>query len=400
MADIQHALLPFRPKPQPDELLSSWVVALAAANIRKLHPFSKLLFPHFRNLWGLDFDVHAQEEDFVVLSRLTGVPSDQISQTTLRAYEGVLFEEIYEHGPIRGVLRIRKHGRSRTGRGQQYCPQCLANDDRPYFRKTWRLALSVLCTVHGTWLRDGCPWCDAPISFHEGDYGQQMPSQLSRVTRCPQCNGRLTELPEEAPHEPPAALFDFQARILNAIHHGFSIELPGGGVNSVPLFDGLMRLLSVLTSVGHAAILREYLLQSSGALALDVSRLAEKGSFEDLRTGDRATLLLCLEELLSNWPEQFLQACKACGLSSSYFQRQRVPLPYWLASEVRWGLFDEYYAPNSEERAAVRAYLEARGEKPTSNAIKRLLGVAFRPLIEGDPLVRSKHTWNPRGPRH
>ncbi|MBM1818233.1 TniQ family protein, partial [Sulfitobacter pseudonitzschiae] len=49
----------------------------------------------------------------------------------------------------------------------QFCPACLAEDETPYFRRSWSLATRVSCFRHGCRLRDRCPSCGqglAPFS--------------------------------------------------------------------------------------------------------------------------------------------------------------------------------------------------------------------------------------------
>jgi hypothetical protein len=54
-------LLPIHPQLQPDELLSSWIVALARANWFKVHSFCIRLGGNQNTIWNRDVDRMAPE---------------------------------------------------------------------------------------------------------------------------------------------------------------------------------------------------------------------------------------------------------------------------------------------------------------------------------------------------
>lgn len=69
-----------------------------------------------------------------------------------------------------------------------YCPLCLSSDSTPYFRRSWRLKTSVICTQHGRPMQDVCPHCSArPGRFrhHISDQG---------CVICQFCGGNLTQV--------------------------------------------------------------------------------------------------------------------------------------------------------------------------------------------------------------
>ena len=68
--------------------------------------------------------------------------------------------------PLRADLSPGQRGR-RQAAWLQFCPQCLAEDEEPYFRREWRLATTIVCARHGSRLLDRCPACGqglAPIN--------------------------------------------------------------------------------------------------------------------------------------------------------------------------------------------------------------------------------------------
>ncbi len=134
-------------KPEPQELLSSWVHRLAIANGIPPSSFAKTL--------GLGdgastarLDLQTPQGVARLLSHQTGVPLRTILAMSLESWtlKSLLL-------PLRFTV---KRGSSTW---LQYCPQCLATDRSPYFRSHWRLATRVSCFIHHDGLRDSCPSC-------------------------------------------------------------------------------------------------------------------------------------------------------------------------------------------------------------------------------------------------
>lgn len=76
-----------------------------------------------------------------------------------------------ELGKLQNLVGKFKHIRSQSmwrtfatrpdslGGHYKYCPHCLASDEEPYWRFTWRLAYYKLCPAHEIELVDRCPSC-------------------------------------------------------------------------------------------------------------------------------------------------------------------------------------------------------------------------------------------------
>jgi len=60
--------------------------------------------------------------------------------------------------PLRVGLSPHRGG-GRQAVWLRFCPQCLAEDGQPYFRREWRLATTIACARHGIRLLDRCPDC-------------------------------------------------------------------------------------------------------------------------------------------------------------------------------------------------------------------------------------------------
>ncbi|MEJ6784918.1 TniQ family protein [Aminobacter sp. Piv2-1] len=143
---------PISVEPLPEELLSSWLHRLALANGNAPRRFAGVLGLAAR-MWSPHLDIRVPHNVTNLLCLQTGLPSENISAMTIN---GCVM------APLLLPLRASAHRNRSTW--MQYCPQCLAGDEAPYFRRQWRLASRVSCFVHGCGLRDRCPACHAGIA--------------------------------------------------------------------------------------------------------------------------------------------------------------------------------------------------------------------------------------------
>lgn len=383
----------YRCKPQDDELFSSWLVRLAWGLAVKLQYLCVQVLKQQPGFLATDLDRAPSPE---VLSRLvdgTGVSPERARMTGLSAYEGLLWAQFVEKGPLQWVLPIGRLGRRRVGHGLQYCNACLQEDPVPYFRRHWRLAFSVVCVKHGIPLRDACPFCGGAIQFHVQDFGRRLLPFECRITRCASCWRDLRDAPRTSNESVSEPLLALQRCLMNALAKGHSSRLPGGSVYAFSHFEGLRYLMRTLASAGRGARLRDHFLQGNGQLQLGNGR---GHVIEQLRLADRLVLLDVCAKILTEWPRAFVDACKASKVSSSYIIRYGTSLPYWLYGELRWELDDRDYAAPPEERESVRAYLASHGLPVNDFAVNILLG-RCRPRGRVGASEERPMRWNPRG---
>lgn len=186
-AEAMHGhLWPAHPKPLPDELLTSWFVRVAEANGIKLQTLTWMLFGYGRSPWQRDVDRLAPAWFLDTICERTGLSLEEASSATLDAYRGRLYSKPRTSGMLRWILPIGSEGASRRGFGMQFCPECLARDAAPYYRKRWRLALYTYCPDHGNLLYDACPACGAPVAFFRHDFGREI-SETKGIACCWKC---------------------------------------------------------------------------------------------------------------------------------------------------------------------------------------------------------------------
>jgi len=156
------------PKPQEDELLSSWLVRVALAHNTRPWSFCNLHFPHLHNIiFSRDLDVWANEDLLAMLSKKSGLPIEMLFSLTLQSYGGILQKKILTNTGNNMLSPVVPRARKNQKHGLKYCPLCLKEGTVPYFRKTWRVSFYSICLKHKTLLLDRCCKCGKPVSFYK-----------------------------------------------------------------------------------------------------------------------------------------------------------------------------------------------------------------------------------------
>lgn len=192
-------LWPVHLKPQPGEVLSSWLMRLAHAHGLKVQTFDRLVFGGGFQLWNRDIDRLAPDWLLDTLCTNTATPMRLAREATLRTYEGLLYP--YYHGShvLKWITLVKTYSTRRNGYAMQFCPRCLAEDDDPYFRTRWRVACYTWCGTHNVMLHDRCPSCGVPVIFHRRELGK--PKQVDGGALC-QCHACDFDLREALTSEP------------------------------------------------------------------------------------------------------------------------------------------------------------------------------------------------------
>jgi hypothetical protein len=99
-------------------------------------------------MWSARLDLKLPDGMLDVLHQQTDVARERILRMTLSVGPGA-----------RLLLPLRHVAGRRAATWLQFCPDCLAGDDAPYFRRSWRWATRISCWEHGRGLRDRCPRC-------------------------------------------------------------------------------------------------------------------------------------------------------------------------------------------------------------------------------------------------
>ena len=148
----------FRPAPIKGELLSSWLTRIAYFHCYSFYEFCEGEWPGQRYHYH-DIDITAPNRLIQGLAENTVASLHQTTESTLRTYEGILFDRALSGAKTRFVLPAGANSRTVFSAGMQWCPICLDCDETPYWRKTWRLAFITACSEHQLVLADRCSNC-------------------------------------------------------------------------------------------------------------------------------------------------------------------------------------------------------------------------------------------------
>lgn len=358
--------------PCSDELFSSWIVRLAAQNRMKLHSFCAMVWPG-TSIWNRDIDSSASVELLERLSARTGIPPERVRKTTLQAYEGVLFERHNPNGNTPWVMPLGIYHRTRTRFGLQVCPDCLSQDRR-YYRRSWRLACSVMCLDHIRPLLDRCD-CGAPINFHRGDMGDRhsVRTEAGFVT-CHKCNADIRKaMGPSYDLVLTSAALETQRSCYAAIDTGFA-SLAGADIPAPLFFAGFRQLLQLLARGRLSVDLRGVMSPWRSREDYHPSFPGRISAVEKLPVQDRAILMALAGEWLNKWPMGFVNSCKCVGVTASDICKDLHYVPYWLAKVVDEHFGSNTYSPAIAEIEEAIRYLRRSNIVPTKTAVSKLLG--------------------------
>lgn len=361
-------LWPAHPKPQEDELLSSWLVRLARANGLKLHTFCDIAWPH-KAIWTRDIDKSADEEVLTILADKTATPLNLVYKTVLKAYEGRLYEKHNSSGNTKWILPVGIYHRIRHRYGMQLCPRCLADDAEPYFRRRWRLAFVTVCEIHGNMLIDRCPTCISPIIYHRCGL------DFESIALCSACGHDLRKC-ETYDGDHLEEIVEFQRYLLRALDKGW-FDLPTvGPVYSHLYFNVLHHVMRLFATGKRAKRLQGYISHYLGIVNNDGHEYQRNRYIELLGVETRYILGIMAGWLMREWPERFIWFCKKHNILSSMLLRDMDQPPYWYWKVVIENLYHPDRKVTKEEILEATIYME-RNEMPVSEAsLSKILGVS------------------------
>lgn len=320
--------LPVRPRPYPQELLSSWLFRLAQANSQKLHSLTRLLLGE-KQVWNRDIDRLADEGVLLALEAATGVSAEVLRLHTLGGLVGRVYPHFHALGVNRWILPLGVYHRTRTLRGLLYCPQCLA--EHPAFLLSWRLSLSVVCPKHGTVLLDACPQCGSPVMPHRVDMAaslsKSLPTRMSHTT-CFNCGFSLASASaQQAPEE----VIMWQQHVWEAIEVSGVIEVRGVGLVPILEYLTVARLwLTLLTFGRNAERLRELV-----DVPVHLERGATGRSFDNLDLPTRLIAVQYLTRLFEGWPERVALWGKGAKIRRSTLLNDMSQPPVWYLEALK-----------------------------------------------------------------
>ena len=357
-------LWPIHLKPKDDELLSSWLVRLARIYGIKTHSFCSSVW-HGKNIWNRDIDRLADAEVLSTLAEKTATPYKRVYETTLRSFEGCLWEKYNPIGNNPCLMPIGIYHREHRLWGLQYCPQCLIDDKDPYFRRAWRLAFVTVCAVHNVMLMDRCPVCEVPLNFYRNQY------ECDSITYCSECGydlRRATPLKAEGIRQQ----VKHQNIVMEVLKRGW-INIPRFGMVHSLLFFPVYHQLTRLMATGRRN-------QTAMNELISLPKLSGRfwGSLkyvDNMFVEDRYSCIAMANWLLGKWPDRFITFCGEKGILSSDLLRDMKNAPWWYVKTVYDYLYRPDYSPSDEEIKQAITYLKINKKSINEASISKLFGM-------------------------
>lgn len=333
-------LWPAHPKPLPDELLSSWIVRIAEANGVKLETMTHLLFGAYLLPWNRDVDRLAPKWLLKGICAHTGASYWDAYRMTLAGYRTRLYPHRQDSGQLRWILPIRINSTKRDGYGMQYCPECLATDKKPYFRRKWRVAFYTFCPEHRIMLRDCCPACGAAVTFYRRDFGRGI-DEAGAICLCHQCQSDLRNVPHELVPIFDGKAFQLYIKMLRVLDGPAN----GAGRFNLGFHAVLHQLCKVMLSAQNRNQFRQYI---AARLEVEVAPVQyRKIPFEQRRLFDRHQTLSFALWLLADPEERIRSAWQAKAVRFNLLLKDFNDAPKWfadLAGQLNRMQFPELYA--------------------------------------------------------
>ncbi len=372
-SDLTGTVWPVHLKPQEDELLSSWLTRLALAHGQTAASFLNQTWPG-RSLLARDLDLWNDQTMFELLARKTCTPPARAFAATLAAYDGWLFEDKPHQSHAPWVLARHLNVRPQKWFGLQFCPWCLAADKEPYFRRHWRLALMLLCPIHRVPLLDRCQSCGATVCYERQTARELGDAEGWTLTQCYKCNADLRDSATDRNcAKVDATELEFQVLLATTLRRGW-IEMPQNGVvYSHLFFSGLHQMMRKLIYGRMAGLLKAALLRSY-SIDLPIDFLPGKSVFlERLNVAQRRALLRAVSRLLQDWPDNFIEFCRANKLASHFLIGDTKRLPFWYWSVVREHLTKSARKVSDQEIISIANYAHKEGSQPAAPELNQFL---------------------------
>lgn len=364
-------MIPIRPKPQDGEILSSWVTRLALDNNFYLHEFYKTVLGIAEPVFTRDID---KLEIPSLSSRLmleTGIESCILQDTSLKSFEGTLFETLRSDGSGRWTLPLGIYHRTRRRRSVQYCPLCLAEDSIPYYRKLWRLSFVTICPIHNCVLLDCCPHCHAPIDYLRLGIGRREFEVPPRsIDRCSTCGETLWKC-----NPPPAYPFnDISLPYLSFMRSVYRGELSISGL-SEPLSLSEYNGLRILVGRFVCPRAKEFRCRVKQEIGLSIKADGGGLGFDFWPLSDRLSAITLALWILEDWPSRFCRLAVGTKLSKSAFSDCFDDMPFWLSVVVESLLNKSEYVISDDEMTAAERIIVAKYGYLLLGRLAELLGM-------------------------
>lgn len=351
---------PYRPQPLPDELISSYLWRLSNGMMFSPSSFLSIIFGTRKNLLAQDLDNYTPDHIFQRVAFGTQINIDDLARHSLRAYVGTLHLSGFPTGRRPWILPVSVNNNDRQRPGLQYCPSCLTEDSKPYFRRIWRLAFVTCCTRHGTLLIDRCPQCHRTIQLHK----------TAPSIQCYHCDHPLKANTTAVVNSRHIA---WQKRLETWLEHGWA-KLGDDYIYSHFAFAIVRQIATLLVNGKFAPALRQATSLNWGGDPTPFDKPTRRQPFEYLSVSERHRLFELVEHLMQGWPSCFVHACLDAKLTRCQAIRDMTNPPFMYEQVMRSYLDRTPYFAQDAEVAAAAAWLRRTKGAATYNDLRAICG--------------------------
>ncbi len=310
-----------------------------------------------------DADRFANEERLDRLSVLSGIAKSAFQSACLFQTAN----RIYGRCPPKksawtwilapGARNTKRHS------GIQYCPTCLKNDVKPYFRRHWRFAWHTGCTVHGHALFDRCHVCNAPVEYH------RLKAEDRLITVCATCK---VDLRTASVHSCLHDALNFQRVADDVLLRGVG-PLLGSTMSIKPWFDLADYFVSLIRVAQRSdnRPLSEFLSLVGARLPKDIP-LQSGNHLEILQTHDREKLMAALFPIMVANMDQFDDALHKSNITKQGFAGHGLVLPDWIKTTASC-------LPCTHRKSSTRSFALLDGPRPKYQ-VRRMMARLQRKL--------------------
>jgi hypothetical protein len=333
-------LLPWHPRRLNDEILSSWMLRIAAdLSVRRLCGW----LGDDQPVRALDDSMAHTDPLIDSIAEAVGVEKEQVIECLPSSLHGLSRTPVYRPGRASPMPWRLWQGTANGKVGNQYCPACL--QETGHHQLPWTIAIYTCCLRHNCFLRESCPHCGKPFRGASRFLNLDFVNPARDLQRCAYCNRSVANY---APSERA------DKKTLRLCHVLGSLV----GKSSCENFFGVLaRLLYVMcrpSALGED--LRSQMLPASHQITSRHTS-GTPMNFEYLDVKSRAYMLQAVVSLFADWPDYLIETLRSTNRLHHHLHLFK-DLPSWY---------------DRAERAAM-----IRSSKPNHSEREKLLHVAIR----------------------
>jgi len=309
------------PKPQQNELLSSWLTRVAFAHGMTLNNFFSRFIRHDGTaLTRTDIDFQYNPKLWNALAEKSKIDIKTIQNLSLRSEEGYLFtcnECLYPPTQIRKLVDRRTHF------GLMYCPKCLEEDEHPYFRQEWRYLFYNACSKHGIYLKDRCGICFERVRLRKMSID-------NKIIFCHKCKRDLSQTTPTKVLEEYSEGLEAISWFQNGLKNGyFTIE--NTKVSSLVIFQAYTHLRHLINGQKNLKLDSFSILESYKELCKKLQHYNSKKCGPIYKDFFLTTMVYYL---FQNYPNNIQKFADENNLTHRDFVHEFQDMPFWYKSTI------------------------------------------------------------------